>query len=359
MSGENVLAPQKSEKEYVSDYERICDFQNLYKAHLRARQGKRNKQEVIQFEMKLAENLTKMSAALENRTYRMKGYYHFTIYEPKKREIYAAHYQDRVVLHCICDEVLNPILWKRLIYDNAACQKGKGTHFALDRFSMFLRKYYQKHGNRGYVLKCDIEKFFEHIDHEILKNELRKVIKDKDVQKLLFHYIDSYETPGKPGKGLPLGNQSSQSFAIFYMDRLDRFIKEKLGMKYYVRYMDDWLILHHDRECLKANLEKLNEFVCKELHLIMNQKTQIFALTEGVEFLGWRFFLTENGRVIRRMRSQSRCRMKRKLRKTYAAYEAGEINKERVRACEMSYWGHLKHGDTYFLRRSEFGRKGA
>lgn len=143
------------------------------------------------------------------------------------------------------------------------------------------------------------------------------------------------------------------------MDRLDRFIKEKLGMKYYVRYMDDWLILHHDRECLKANLEKLNEFVCKELHLIMNQKTQIFALTEGVEFLGWRFFLTENGRVIRRMRSQSRCRMKRKLRKTYAAYEAGEINKERVRACEMSYRGHLKHGDTYFLRRSEFGRKGA
>lgn len=141
MSGENVLAPQKSEKEYVSDYERICDFQNLYKAHLRARQGKRNKQEVIQFEMKLAENLTRMSAALENRTYRMKGYYHFTIYEPKKREIYAAHYQDRVVLHCICDEVLNPILWKRLIYDNAACQKGKGTHFALDRFSLFLRKY--------------------------------------------------------------------------------------------------------------------------------------------------------------------------------------------------------------------------
>lgn len=343
------------EKTKVSDYDKICDFQNLYKAHLRARQGKRNKQEVIQFEMKLAENLTKISSALKNRTYRMKGYYHFTIYEPKKREIYAAHYQDRVVLHCICDEVLNPILWKRLIYDNAACQKGKGTHFALDRFSLFLRKYYRKHGNQGYVLKCDIQKFFEHIDHEILKNELSKVIKDKDVQKLLFHYIDSYETPGRPGKGLPLGNQSSQGFAIFYMDRLDRFIKEELGLKYYVRYMDDWLILHHDRECLKVYLEKLNEFVREDLKLIMNRKTEIFSMTEGVEFLGWRFFLTETGRVIRRMRPQSRYRMKRKLKKMYAAYEAGEIPYERVRAGRDSYEGHMKHGDTYYLRKNVFG----
>ncbi len=349
MNGEKNLSPPKS------DYDKICDFDSLYRAHLQARKGKRHKQEVIQFEMKLAENLTKISTALKNRTYQMKGYYHFTIFEPKRREIYAGHYQDRVVLHCICDEVLNPVLWSRLIYDNVACQKNKGTHFAINRFTLFLREHYRKYGNSGYVLKCDVQKYFANIDQAILKKELAKVIKDVDLQKLLSHYIDSYETPNRPGKGLPLGNQSSQTFAVFYLNRLDRVVKEELRVKYYVRYMDDWLLLHHDRQYLQHCLQRIKETVENDLKLTLNEKTQIFSLKEGIEFLGWRFYLTDTGKVIRKIKRQSKTRFKRRIRKLNADYEAGLITDEEVRSCKASYEGHLKHGNTYHLRNKVLG----
>ena len=137
----------------MTDYEKIWDFQNLYKAHTIARRGKRDEKEVIEFELHLAENLTKLSETLRNGTYEISGYYSFKVYEPKERVIHALHYVDRVVQHCLCDEVLVPLLDKRLIYDNAACRVGKGTHFAIKRLSKFMQKYYKIHGVKGYFLK--------------------------------------------------------------------------------------------------------------------------------------------------------------------------------------------------------------
>lgn len=142
-------------------YEKIYDFQNLYQAHRAARLGKRNTREVIEFEMDLADNLTRLSDSLRDQSYRMSGYYSFYVHDPKTRTIHALHYVDRVVQHCICDEALAPVLDKRLIYDNAACRIGKGTHFALGRISGFLSEYYRHHGADGYFLKCDIRKFFD------------------------------------------------------------------------------------------------------------------------------------------------------------------------------------------------------
>lgn len=339
------------DKEILTDYEKLCDFQYLYQAHLRARKGKRKKPEVIRFEMRLGENLTRMSEQLKKRCYKMKGYYHFTIYEPKERAVYAAYYEDRVLLHCVCDEILEPVLGPRLIYDNAACQKGKGTHFALDRFTKFLREHYKQYGKEGYVLKCDIHKYFASIDHEVLKEKLQKVIKDPDVRNLIFYYIDGYETEGRPGKGLPLGNQSSQWFAIFYLDSMDRVIKEKIQMKYYIRYMDDFLILHHDKEVLKKCLSEIKRIVELELKLKLNEKTQIYPLYQGIEFLGWRFFLTENGKVIRKLKPQSKVRVKRKFCKMQREYEMGLTDLEHIKMSLASYQGHLKHGHTYHLRQ--------
>ncbi len=331
-------------------YEKVCDFQNLYRAHLRARQGKRGKTEVIQFELNLAENLARMSEELKRHSYKMSGYYHFTIYEPKKREIFAAYYRDRVLLHCICDEILAPVIGPRLIYDNAACQIGKGTHFALDRFSKFLREHYKKYGKEGYVLKCDIAKYFANIDHEVLKTQLTKIIPDSDVCSLLLQYIDSYETEGKPGKGLPLGNQSSQWFGIYYLDPLDRLVKEKLRVKHYVRYMDDCLLLHPDKSFLIDCVAKINELIQNILHLELNKKTQIYPLHKGVEFLGWRFFLTDTGKVVRKLKTQSKVRMKRRIRKLQKDYANGLIGIEDVQASLASYHGHLQHGNTYHLQ---------
>lgn len=337
-----------------TDYEKICDFQHLYQAHLRARKGKRKKPEVIRFEMKLGENLARMSTELKNHQYQMQGYYHFTIYEPKERLIYAARYQDRVLLHCICDEILEPVLGVRLIYDNAACQKHKGTHFALNRFTKFLREHYKHYGNQGYVLKCDIRKYFASIDQNVLKAKLQKVIKDLDVRNLLFSYIDSYHTEGREGRGLPLGNQSSQWFAVYYMDALDRLVKEKLQIKHYIRYMDDFILLHHDKETLKRCLSEIKQFVEDELKLELNDKTQIYPLHHGIEFLGWRFFLTDTGKAIRKLKPQSKTRLKRRLKKLQKDYAEGTIELDQVRSSLASYQGHLKHGATYRLRKKVY-----
>ena len=335
----------------MTDYEKICDFQNLYKAHINSRKGKRKKTEIVKFEVNLARNLVIMHEQLLNKTYKMNGYYHFTIYEPKERDVFAAYYPDRVLLHCICDEVLTPLLQKRVIYDNVACQIGKGTHFAMTRLTKFMCEHYKTHGAQGYFLKCDVTKYFASIDHEILKKKLDKVLVDKDIKKLVFDFIESYETAGRPGVGLPLGNQSSQWFAVYYLDQADRFIKEKLRVKHYIRYMDDLLLIHHDKQFLVDALKQIRMVVEGELKLELNGKTQIFPIRNGVEFLGWRFYITETGKVVKTLKAQSKLRYKRRLKGLQKEYATGKIELENVKNAIASYKGHLMHGHTYKLKQ--------
>ena len=337
----------------MTDYERIFDFQNLYKAHRKARLGKRNTREVIEFELHLSENLTKLSDALKNKTYQMSGYYSFYVHDPKERKIHALHYADRVVQHCICDEVLAPALDKKLIYDNAACRLNKGTHFALERVSGFLRAHFRKKGANGYFLKCDIRKFFENIDHEVLKQKLRKAFDDKDLLALLFHFIDSFETA--PGKGLPLGNQTSQWFAIYYLDGFDRLIKEKLQIKHYSRYMDDCVLIHDDKSYLKECLSIMTEYIHKELKLDFNEKTQIYPIQNGVNYLGWHLYLTKTGKVVRKVKQQTKYRYKRKLKRLENSYGQNQIELEDAFQVLASYRAHFSYGHTYKLQNKVLG----
>lgn len=336
----------------MTDYEKIYDFQNLYKAHTVARRSKRNTREVVEFEMNLGENLTILSDALKSGTYKMQGYYSFAIYDPKFRLIHALHYRDRVVQHCLCDEVLAPILDKKLIYDNSACRIGKGTHFAIGRVSKFLHDFYNKHGVNGYFLKCDIRKFFDNIDHEVLKRKLAKVIEDKQVLNLLYQIIDSFEVT--PGKGLPLGNQTSQWFAIFYLDSFDRLIKEKLRIKYYSRYMDDCILIHHDKDYLKHCLKQMKQ-CAEELKIDFNEKTEIFPIKNGVDYLGWHIYLTESGKVIRKVKQQKKYKYKRKLKYFQTAYQDGNIELEEINQVLSSYRAHLAYGHTYKLQKKILG----
>lgn len=334
----------------MTEYEQICEFTNLYKSHLQCRKGKRKKNEVVRYEMRLAEKLTILSDQLKRKEYEMQGYYHFVIKEPKTRAIYAAYYMDRVLIRTICDLVIEPTLGPRLIYDNAACQKGKGTHFALNRFEGFIRKCYKQHGTQVYILKCDITKYFPSIDHEILKSKLRKVIKDKDIMKLMEQYVDKFHSEGTPGKGIALGNQSSQWYAIYYLDSLDRYVKEQLRVKYYLRYMDDFLIIHHDKEYLKECKNLIEKYLMDELELTLNPKTEIVKAISGVEFLGWKFYLFESGKIIRRIKRQSKLRVKRGVKKLGVRYQNREIDLAKVEQVMASYNGHLQHGDTYIFR---------
>lgn len=328
------------------------NFDRLYEAYKKCRRGKLQKTEVIQFELNLSEELIKLQEELQAKTYQIGAYYKFAIYDPKKREIQALPFRDRIVQHNLCDNILAPLMERHLIYDNSACRKGKGTHFAMDRLSGFFREYYKKYGAEGYILKCDIHKYFDSIDHKVLKTRLMKIIKDRDVFELLERIIDSYKKT--PGKGLPMGNQTSQWFALYYLDGLDRLVKEKYRMKYYTRYMDDCIILCQDKEYLKQCLSAMQYYVEEYLLLAFNEKTQLTAMKDGVDYLGFRFYLTDTGKVIRRLRTGSKRRWKRRMKKIKRQYREDEITLEEVTRSIASYKGHLKHGHTYKLQKKVF-----
>lgn len=332
----------------MTDYEKIYNFQNLYKAHTVARRSKRDTREVIEFEMNLGDNLTTLSDALKNGSYKMQDYYSFAIYDPKYRMIHALHYRDRVVQHCLCDEVLAPILDKKLIYDNAACRIGKGTHFAIGRVSKFLDDFYHRYKVEGYFLKCDIRKFFDNIDHAVLKQKLSKVIEDERVLLLLYQIIDSFEVTHD--RGLPLGNQTSQWFAIYYLDTIDRLVKETLGIKYYSRYMDDCVLIHQDKEYLRYCLAQIKQLAV-ELKIEFNEKTEIFPIKNGVDYLGWHIYLSDTGKVIRKVKQQTKYKYKRKLKYFQSAFANGLVNLPEITQVLSSYRAHLAYGHTYKLQK--------
>lgn len=332
------------------NFEQLTSLSALYQAHLRARKGQRHKGEVIRYDLHAMENLIKLQKKLETGRLKLIKYYHFKVYDPKVRDIYATNYETRVLLHGICDEILEPLVSKRLIYDNAACQKGKGTHFALKRFTHFMVQHYKRHGQSGYILKCDIHKYFDSINHAVLKKKLTRVIKDRRILALLDMIIDSYHTVGKEGVGLPLGNQTSQWFAIFYLDRLDRFLKEEKRLLHYSRYMDDFVMIHQSKQVLRQVWSEIKQELEKE-KLTLNPKTQLTKLSNGVTYLGFRFSLSETGKVIRRLRGQSKIRMNKRVKQVLRDYESGTIKFEQLQSTLMSYQGHLKYGTTYRLRQ--------
>lgn len=336
----------------MTEYEKIYQFENLYRAYKMAARCKRSKKEVVEFELNLAENLWTLHDELENRRYKTPPYHRFMIYDPKKREIQALSFRGRVVQHSLCDNVLKPHFEKRLIYDCAACREGKGTHFAMRRLTGFLQAFYKAHGTNGYFLKCDVRKYFDSIDHDALKYLLRR-FPDKEVLAFLYQIIDSFNAD--TGKGLPMGNQSSQWFALYYLDRIDRIIKEKYKIKYYTRYMDDLILLHEDKEHLKACLAEIRAFAAEKLKLELNEKTQIFPVSEGVDYLGWHFYLTDTGKVIRRLRTSNKRRFKRRLKAFQEKYRSGEMDYDAIKRSLSSYDGHLQHGHTWKLKTKVYG----
>ena len=251
----------------------------MYQAYRRAAAGKRDRREVIEFELDLSRNLWEIIRQMEDKTYRVGGYRRFMVNDPKERRIEALSFRDRAVQHCLCDNILRPYFENRLIYDNAVCREGKDTDFARDRLTSFLREHYKWHGTQGYILKYDIHHYFECVDHQILMGMLRD-IPDKNVLGLLYLIIRSHEGIVDPGtgrrKGLPLGNQTSQWFALYYLDPLDRLIKERTRVRHYVRCMDDGVLLHESKDEKERRLQ--------EATLKMQAKYGKNAVLRGVSY---------------------------------------------------------------------------
>lgn len=324
-------------------YADLSKFSILYLAYKESRKGKRDRYATAQYEANALERTEQLSHALATKTYSPSKFEVFQVWEPKPRIVQAPAFVDKVVQHAIVDNYLYDTITKSFIYDNYASQKGRGVHFGLDRLKGFMVDFHNKHKTTdGWVLKCDVRSFFASINHEILKDKLRSRVEDKDIFDLLCTYIDRTE-------GLALGYQTSQLFALLYLDDFDHYVKEVLGIKHYGRYMDDFYLIHPDKEYLKFCLMRIQEYM-KMLKLELNEKTNIFPLRNGIDFLGYRTYLNDNGKVIRKLRRSSVKRMNAKLRWWRKALAQGTITDEKIVQCWRAWDNHASHGNTYNIR---------
>ncbi len=324
-------------KRHSGLFEKIYDFSNLERAYRKARRGKRYRNEVLRFTKNLEENLVNIQNHLIWKTYTQGEQRVFMIREPKARTISAVPFRDRVVQHAV-NNIIEPIFDKRFFAHSYACRKDKGTHSASAQLSRWVRNLTFEE-KPLYALKADIHSYFKSIDHGRLKAIIRRVIKDAAALWLIDLIIDSGDASGR---GIPVGNLTSQLFANIYLDTLDKFIKEELRVRHYIRYMDDFVILSDDKKELQRILEAVEAFLRDKLDLSLNPKTTILNAKNGVDFCGYRHFYDH--KKVRRRSIRNMCR-------TVKAWRAGKIDPERFEKSYRSWQGHIQHADSYGLRR--------
>lgn len=341
-------------------YQQVYDFENLHEAYREARKNKRYRDEVLRFSANLEENLIQIQNELIWKTYSVGRYREFYVWEPKKRLIMALPFKDRVVQWAIY-RVLNPLIERRYIRDSYACRVGYGAHRAVNRLQYWLRKMERQH-DRVYILKLDISKYFYRVDHDVLMRILRRLIADEDLLWLLETIIrcehtkfgleqGDHEFTGERigGVGMPIGNLTSQMFANLYLNELDQFVKHTLREKYYMRYMDDALVLHHDKKHLWQVKQEIQRFVEEELHLVLNNKTTVRTVNQGIDWVGYRVWSTH-----RKLRKSTAQKMRKRLKYLQKAYARGEVDFEDINASVQSYLGIMKHCNSYKLRNKLF-----
>ncbi|MDI3548112.1 MAG: RNA-directed polymerase [Halanaerobiales bacterium] len=343
-----IRGVRKIAKTYTNLYPRIYDFQNLELAYMKARRAKRFQEEVLQFSFNLESNLIQIQNELIYKTFRTGRYRYFYVHDPKTRLVAALPFKDRVVQHALCN-VIEPLFEERFIPDSYACRVGRGIHAGADRVMQFLRVTQHK-WDRVYCLKADVSQYFPSINHAILKAIIRKRIACPDTLWLIDEIIDSGGDGGDCSRGLPIGNLTSQLWANVYLDQLDHFVKEILREKYYVRYMDDFVILGGDKRHLWEVKQEIEGFLADKLDLQLNGKTGIWPISQGIDFLGYRIWPTH-----RLIRKSSIKRMKRKLKAFQRKYREGKIDLEKINATIQSWLGHVSHADSYNLRKKLLG----
>ncbi len=316
------------------NYDDIISMEHLLSAWREFAKGKRKQNDVADFEMHLMRNLFALQSDLKNRSYKHGPYKKFSVFDPKPRNIHKAPVRDRIVHHLIC-QVLIGYFDKNFIFDSYSCRKKKGTLKAINRFRTFLLKASKNNTQSCYILKCDIRKFFASVNHSLLLGILKRHIEDDDIVTFLAKIIGSFETSGKTAIGLPLGNLTSQLFSNIFLNEFDRYMKEHLKLRYYVRYADDFVILS-DNKCFLERLTPLiSAFLSQELKLSLHDN-KLFLKTwaSGTDFLGWNHFP-----YCRTLRTATKKKMIRNLHKN---------NNEQTFA---SYYGLLSYGNTYNLKK--------
>lgn len=316
------------------DYKNIISIKNLCDAWTEFICGKKSKKDVAEFSLNLSQNIYRLHEDLRTKTYRHGAYEAFSISDPKPRSIHKATVRDRLLHHAIY-RVLYQHFDRKFIYDSYSCRHFKGTHRALNRFNDFVLQVSQSNSRTCWVLKCDVRKFFASIDQVTLINIFKRHISDADTIWLIERIVESFQSTG-PGKGLPLGNLTSQLLVNVYMNEFDQFVKHVLKEKYYIRYADDFVIMHHNKGVLVEVLQKVHDFLNEQLKLSLHPN-KIFLKTaaSGVDFLGWVHFPTH--RVVRTTTK------KRMFKKIEDSGQKPEVI--------QSYLGLLSHGDANALKQ--------
>ena len=324
----------------------------------RTKTGKRYRKSVLAFNDNLEEELLQLQTKLTTKTYCPGRYKTFEIFDPKPRIISAAPYRDRVVHHALCN-IIVPLIERTFIDGSYANRLGFGTHRALEQFVKFARSH-------TYILQCDIRKYFPSIDHQILKTILRRKIKCADTLWLIDKIIDSCReqptaieyfpeddllTPIQRQKGLPIGNLTSQFFANVYLNGFDHFVKEQLKARKYLRYVDDFALFSDDRVFLSEARSAIEEYLATLRLKIHPTKSQLLETQYGANFVGFRVL---PHRI--RVRSDNLKRVRKRFKKLQIEYAQGEVPLEKLIQRIQSWEAHIKHGDTYQLRRDIFNR---
>lgn len=355
-------------------YDDIVDIDKIREMYHIIRVNTKNRGKLHKFELFYSSNIISILESLRNKCYKHSKYNVFLVHEPKYRIIMSEIMSDKVVNHLISKYILAPGIIPHLIPQNVATREGKGTKEGIRYLKMYINKLKLNY-DKVYVLKCDIKKYFYSIDHELVLEKCKRFIDDPEVFQLVLNVVKSTDEdyvnraidkvvkkeidrvsklnildkdikieelkriPRYPkGKGLPIGNMTSQLLAVYFLNDLDHYIKERLHCKYYIRYMDDFVIFDHDKERLKVLRKEIEEKL-KEFKLELNKKTNIYDLNHGFGFLGYYYFL-KGKRLIIKINPQTKRRIKKKMRKLK------KINAPNYEQVKASYMGYLKQAHT-------------
>jgi len=344
-------------------YKRICEFKNLLSAYQEARKCKRYKKNIVDYGFFLESNLLKLQRELITEAYMPSSYICFTVFDPKTRKVAAPAFRDRVLQHSLVSQI-ESLFDSKFIYDSYACRKNKGTHFGQKRIKKFLQATRSIYGKDTtiYCLQMDIGKFFASVSWDVLISIMNRTIPCEKTKKLIEKIVTSHRCFDINGnyikapyeivnpdarRGLPIGNLTSQLFANIYLNKLDHFVKEILRVKWYARYMDDFLIIHPDRNYLKEMRDTIKNFLEYELKLAFHPKKVIIQnVKDGLPFVGYLIFYDH---VL--IRGSTLLRMRRRLKKRRTKCMEEHDDKS-LKATLSALRGHLQHANAYRLQKN-------
>ncbi len=324
--------------------ESVLSFDNLYKALKKSCRNVRWKTSVITYESNALKNTYTLRKELLDHTYKIGEYQIFRIHEPKEREIKATKIKDRQFQHSLCDNMVYDALTADASPNSCACMQGRGVDYCLNRVTKHMVDYNRKYGNTGWVLKCDIHRYFDSIPHRVARREVRRRVDDDDAVIYIYEIISSFD------KGIGLGSQLSQLIANAILQDMDNMLEKRYCIKHYIRYADDFVLMHPDKKHLEACLRAIRTYLA-ERGLELNPKTCIYPMKQGVKMLNWHFYIMPSGRILRRMACKRPGKQRRKLKRLWEKEKVGQLPQGTTEQSHRSWMANAARGDTWEVRR--------